>query len=106
MEVHHPHHPSHKKAWKEYLLEFFMLFFAVSLGFLAENLREVYIEKERSHELAKMLESDVRDEFSVNKIKNIFRMYSGILQSSNRAYIGAYITQCESLLATLEKEIK
>ncbi len=26
MEVHHPHHLTHKKKWTEYLLEFFMLF--------------------------------------------------------------------------------
>jgi len=39
-----------------------MLFMAVSLGFLAENLREGYVERERSHELAKMLESDVKDD--------------------------------------------
>lgn len=26
MEVHHPHHVTHKKKWSEYLLEFFMLF--------------------------------------------------------------------------------
>ncbi len=33
MEVHkHPHHVTHKKKWGEYLLEFFMLFFAVFLG--------------------------------------------------------------------------
>ncbi len=67
MEVHHPHHLSHKKKWSEYLLEFFMLFFAVSLGFLAENLREGYIEKERYHELAKMLETDVRDDLKKAK---------------------------------------
>ena len=24
MEVHHSHHPTHKKKWTEYLLEFFM----------------------------------------------------------------------------------
>ncbi|MBM3456809.1 MAG: hypothetical protein FJX80_17060, partial [Bacteroidetes bacterium] len=40
MEVHHPHHPTHRKRWSEYLLEFFMLFFAVTLGFFAENIRE------------------------------------------------------------------
>lgn len=44
------------------------------------------------------------DPDQVNKIKNIFRFYSGILQSNNRAYIGAYITQGEALLKTLEKE--
>lgn len=47
MEVHHPHHPTHSKKWKEYLLEFFMLFFAVTLGFFAENIREHYLEKHR-----------------------------------------------------------
>ena len=41
MEVHkHPHHVTHKKKWVEYVLEFVMLFFAVFLGFIAENIRE------------------------------------------------------------------
>ncbi|HEV8285381.1 MAG TPA: hypothetical protein VGQ09_13785, partial [Chitinophagaceae bacterium] len=48
MEVHkHPHHVMHKKNWAEYLLEFFMLFLAVFLGFLVENFREHQVEKER-----------------------------------------------------------
>jgi hypothetical protein len=38
MEVHH--HSHHPKKWKEYITEFLMLFAAVTLGFLAENLRE------------------------------------------------------------------
>ena len=48
MEVHHPHHPTHKKKWAEYLLEFLMLFLAVFLGFIAENIREHSVEKERA----------------------------------------------------------
>ena len=41
MEVHkHPHHVAHKKKWGEYFLEFLMLFLAVFLGFMAENVRE------------------------------------------------------------------
>ena len=40
MEVHHPHHPTHKKKWSEYIIEFVMLFTAVTLGFFAENVRE------------------------------------------------------------------
>ena len=59
MEVHHPHHPTHKKKWSEYTLEFVMLFTAVSLGFFAENLRESYVEKERAHELVTSLIKDV-----------------------------------------------
>ncbi len=41
MEVHH--HSHHPKKWKEYISEFLMLFLAVSLGFLAENVREEQI---------------------------------------------------------------
>ena len=59
MEVHH--HSHHPKKWKEYITEFLMLFLAVTLGFLAENLREVYVEKERSHELILQLQSDIRN---------------------------------------------
>jgi hypothetical protein len=45
MEV---HHHSHKpKNWKEYVTEFIMLFAAVTLGFLAENLREHQIMEHR-----------------------------------------------------------
>lgn len=47
MEVHHPHHIGHKKKWNEYIIEFIMLFVAVSLGFFAENLREQQVEKHR-----------------------------------------------------------
>ena len=57
MEVHH--HSHHPKKWKEYLTEFIMLFAAVTLGFLAENLREGYVEKERSHELVSSFIKDV-----------------------------------------------
>ena len=62
MEVHHPHHPTHKKKWAEYLLEFLMLFLAVFLGFIAENLREISVEKHRAkeymHSLIEDLEAD------------------------------------------------
>ena len=57
MEVHH--HSHHPKKWKEYITEFFMLFAAVSLGFFAENIREGYVEKERSHELVSSFIKDV-----------------------------------------------
>ena len=60
MEVHkHPHHVTHKKKWGEYLLEFFMLFLAVFLGFIAENIRENAIEHERAKEYANLLIEDL-----------------------------------------------
>ena len=48
MEVHHSHGITHKKKWEEYLLEFFMLFLAVFLGFVVENFREHEVEKHRT----------------------------------------------------------
>ncbi len=61
MEVHkHPHHVTHKKKWGEYLLEFFMLFLAVFLGFVAENIREHSVENKREIEYVKLLLSDLR----------------------------------------------
>lgn len=59
MEVHHPHHPTHKKKWSEYILEFFMLFLAVSLGFFAENLREHQVEKHREISYLKNVHEDL-----------------------------------------------
>ena len=59
MEV---HHHSHKpKNWKEYFVEFFMLFLAVSMGFVAENLRERQIENERSEELIHAFIVDIKE---------------------------------------------
>jgi hypothetical protein len=66
MEVHkHPHHVTHKKKWGEYLLEFFMLFLAVFLGFVAENIRENIgnreIEKKNMESFVKNLQEDSLD---------------------------------------------
>jgi hypothetical protein len=59
MEV---HHHSHKpKNWKEYITEFLMLFAAVSMGFIAENIREKHIEDERAEELMHAFINDVQE---------------------------------------------
>jgi len=61
MEVHH--HSHHPKKWKEYITEFLMLFLAVSLGFMAENIREHQIEQQRERQymvsFVADLESDI-----------------------------------------------
>ena len=59
MEVHH--HSHHPKKWKEYITEFLMLFLAVSMGFIAENLREKHIENERSEELMQAFIMDIKE---------------------------------------------
>ena len=50
MEVHHHPHVE-KKNFKEYFLEFLMIFLAVTLGFFAEGLREhlVNVKKEKEY---------------------------------------------------------
>jgi hypothetical protein len=40
------------KNWKKYAFEFIMIFFAVFLGFLAENARENYADTQHANELA------------------------------------------------------
>jgi len=59
MEVHHQHHPSHKKKWSEYIIEFVMLFAAVTLGFFVENYREHYVEKMREDQFIQDIRKDI-----------------------------------------------
>ena len=62
MEVHHHPHVE-KKRFKEYFLEFIMIFIAVTLGFFAESYREHLKNNEEIHEniqsILTDLESDV-----------------------------------------------
>jgi len=79
MEVHH--HPEvEKKGFKEYLLEGFMIFLAVMMGFIAENIRESITENRRAAEFAKSYYGDIKKDtlllhqalrFSAHKIAAI-----------------------------------
>lgn len=62
MEVHHTHHPTHKKKWSEYLLEFLMLFLAVFLGFIAENVREDIGDRRKEKHYIESLLSDLKND--------------------------------------------
>ncbi|HEV8506000.1 MAG TPA: hypothetical protein VGQ53_11390 [Chitinophagaceae bacterium] len=56
MEVHH--HPDlhhKKKRFREYFLEFLMIFLAVTMGFFAETIRESFSENAKAKELAESL---------------------------------------------------
>jgi hypothetical protein len=46
MEVHH-HPQAEKKNFKEYFLEFLMIFLAVTMGFFAESIREYFVNSEK-----------------------------------------------------------
>ena len=61
MEVHH--HPKvEKKNFKEYFLEFLMIFLAVTLGFFAENLREHIKDKDEITQDIKSVLSDLESD--------------------------------------------
>jgi len=60
MEVHHHPQLEHKpKPWKEYLLEGFMIFIAVMMGFIAENIREDITNHQHATQLTSRLVHDL-----------------------------------------------
>ena len=74
MEVHHHPHVE-KKNFKEYLLEGLMIFLAVTMGFIAENIREHLTdaskEKEYAIALVEDLQSDTaRMNYSIKRLMN------------------------------------
>src|SRR5690348_8209435 len=59
MEVHH--HPKvEKKNFKEYFLEFLMIFLAVTLGFFAESLREHINDRGKAREYIQSFYEDLK----------------------------------------------
>lgn len=48
------------KTWKAYIFDFLMIFLAVTLGFMAENLRERYMENKRVRQYAQSLYEDLK----------------------------------------------
>ena len=64
MEVHaHTHIPtSREKKWTHYFWEFFMLFLAVTLGFLVENQREHIVEHKRVKQYAESMLADLNED--------------------------------------------
>ncbi len=66
MEVHH--HPRiEKKNFKEYFLEFLMIFLAVTMGFFAENIREDISDSTHANEYVKSMISDLKNDVSMYK---------------------------------------
>ena len=73
MEVHHHpdlHHEA--KPWKEYFLEFLMIFLAVTMGFFAETIRESFTEHERAKVFAASMLKDLEEDTAQ---LNIYRTY-------------------------------
>ena len=81
MEVHH--HPEvEKKGIKEYLLEGLMIFFAVFMGFIAENIREDIAEHHRAKAYAQTMISDLQaDRDSLKSYISYYAYASGNVDS-------------------------
>ncbi len=68
MEIHH-HPNAEKKNFKEYLLEGVMIFVAVTMGFIAENVREYLSDKEKAETFARSMYADFKaDTATLNQL--------------------------------------
>lgn len=66
MEVHH--HPQvEKKSFKEYFLEFLMIFLAVTMGFFAENYREHIAEVNKENDYIQTYIEDLKTDTTIIK---------------------------------------
>ena len=75
MEVHAHTHTARKK-WTHYLWEFLMLFLAVFCGFLAENIREHKLEKEKGRQYIESIIEDIQiDTANINTLAATYDNY-------------------------------
>ena len=86
MEVHAHTHTARKK-WTHYFWEFFMLFLAVTAGFLVENKREHYIEHRRGLQYIKSFVEDLKtDTGNFSKIIHLFQKKESDLNQLYKCY--------------------
>ncbi len=85
MEVHHHPDLHHKsKAWKEYLIEGFMIFIAVMMGFIAENIRESITNSEHARELTQQLVQDLKTDTA--NLNGIYAAETGIIKKNDTLF--------------------
>src|ERR1700761_7751878 len=93
MEVHHHPQLEHKhKPWKEYLLEGLMIFIAVMMGFIAENVREDITNHEHVKQLTTRLAHDLK--VDIANLNSIISHETDIMNDNN------------TLIAILQKPMK
>jgi hypothetical protein len=96
MEVHHHPHVE-KKGFKEYFLEFLMIFLAVTMGFFAESLRENINDRAKAKEYIQSFYEDLKtdtakiseilhfDDEKINGLSNISNCYDTVSQNTQSA---------------------
>ena len=112
MEVHHPHHPTHKKKWSEYIIEFVMLFAAVTLGFFAENVREHQIIENKTQQNLQSIILDLKKDsillqdrikeyenasVYLNKLNDVFVEYQ-VNKLSKNEYLDTVLLISDSII--------
>ena len=107
MEVHHHPHVE-KKGFKEYFLEFVMIFLAVTLGFFAESLREHINDNEKREQYIQSLVEDLQsdtarmndiiqfDEAKITGLNSMYLCYDTVTSNLNE-------TSCMGLLIKYTK---
>ncbi len=76
MEVHHHPDLHHKrKDFREYFLEFFMIFLAVTMGFLAESIREHFVETRNTRQYLQTFKQEL-----INN-KRVFVLYDSLYKA-------------------------
>jgi hypothetical protein len=80
METHAHHlHKAPSQGWKHYFFEFFMLFLAVTLGFLVENQREHYVDRKKERVYIRSILKDL-----VNDTVNFSQFIGKTLENESR----------------------
>ena len=104
MEVHHHPHVE-KKNFKEYFLEFLMIFLAVTLGFFAENIREVIGDDKKQDEYVRSLYDDMQrdsinirvalsfDSLQISGINELIRILNQPLPDSNEINTAYFVAR-------------
>lgn len=99
MEVHHHPHAPHTKKFKEYFLEFLMIFLAVTLGFFAESLREHMTEKKKEKEFIRGIIDDLSTDTA--KLTRVVKYYNHIIPMVDSGRKNYYKLQQPGALRTV-----
>jgi hypothetical protein len=94
--AHHLHKAPGKKIW-HYLFEFLMLFLAVFCGFLAENLREHQVEKDRAKQYIFSFYEDLKNDTGR---MNVLIQYDEEKIAALKTMYSCYDTVAKNLKAT------
>lgn len=93
MEAHHADNNPKGKKWKEYFLEFLMIFLAVTLGFIAENFREHLNDRAKEKQYIESFIHNLKDDTTRLRqvIKSNVRQLKGLdsllmLSDANMAF--------------------